>query len=366
MPLTQVRPGMRCTGLSVVRGTAISQFDVEVIDVIGAAGRPVGPADPGARLGARRRRHRHRSGLLRLADPVPRGRRGPRATPARSPRASASTATTWCSSRRSRRCCATRRPRRARPRRAPAARSPAPRGRSRHLTVSGLSPAHARPACARRAAGRAPRCWPPPPARSAASRGSSSCPAPRWPRRCPRATSRSARSARSPTATAPASGPSATRSRGSAGASLFLEDAYVFSVISNPFALPDFGAGTYKLTSAGGHVQGTISSDAVASIAGTVGRSARRDSARGGGARDRRRGPRGQARLAAGRRAHARLRRRPVVRGPARRLAGARAAAPQLRAGHHLDVLSRQARRARASRSATATPTSTHSRRSTT
>ena len=53
--------------------------------------------------------------------------------------------------------------------------------------------------------------------------------------------------------------------------SLFLEDAYVFSVISNPFTLPDFGAGTYKLTSAGGHVQGTVSSDAVASIAGTVG-----------------------------------------------------------------------------------------------
>ena len=53
--------------------------------------------------------------------------------------------------------------------------------------------------------------------------------------------------------------------------SLFLEDAYVFTVVSNPLTLPEIGAGTYKLTSAGGHVQGTISSDALASIAGTVG-----------------------------------------------------------------------------------------------
>jgi hypothetical protein len=34
MPLSQVQSGMHCTGLSVVRGTAISSFDVEVIDVI--------------------------------------------------------------------------------------------------------------------------------------------------------------------------------------------------------------------------------------------------------------------------------------------------------------------------------------------
>jgi hypothetical protein len=50
-----------------------------------------------------------------------------------------------------------------------------------------------------------------------------------------------------------------------------LEDAYVFGVISNPLALPEIGAGTYKLTSAGGHIQGVVSSDTVASIAGTVG-----------------------------------------------------------------------------------------------
>jgi hypothetical protein len=34
MPLSQVRSGMHCTGYSVVRGTAISSFDVEVLDVV--------------------------------------------------------------------------------------------------------------------------------------------------------------------------------------------------------------------------------------------------------------------------------------------------------------------------------------------
>jgi len=34
MPLAQVQAGMRCTGYSVIRGTAISSFDVDVIDVL--------------------------------------------------------------------------------------------------------------------------------------------------------------------------------------------------------------------------------------------------------------------------------------------------------------------------------------------
>ena len=34
MPLDQVRSGMRCTGFSVVRGTQIASFDVEIIDVV--------------------------------------------------------------------------------------------------------------------------------------------------------------------------------------------------------------------------------------------------------------------------------------------------------------------------------------------
>jgi SpoIVB peptidase S55 len=36
MPLSEVRPGMRCTGLSVIKGTEISSFDVEIVDVIAA------------------------------------------------------------------------------------------------------------------------------------------------------------------------------------------------------------------------------------------------------------------------------------------------------------------------------------------
>jgi hypothetical protein len=41
MPLSEVRSGMRCTGLSVVRGTDISSFDIEVIDVVaGQQGTP--------------------------------------------------------------------------------------------------------------------------------------------------------------------------------------------------------------------------------------------------------------------------------------------------------------------------------------
>src|SRR4051812_5238208 len=42
MPLDQVQRGMRCTGLTVVRGVDIASFDAEVIDVV--AGRP--PEDP--------------------------------------------------------------------------------------------------------------------------------------------------------------------------------------------------------------------------------------------------------------------------------------------------------------------------------
>jgi hypothetical protein len=43
MPLSEVQPGMHCTGLTVVKGTTISSFDVEVVDVV--AGDPVS-ADP--------------------------------------------------------------------------------------------------------------------------------------------------------------------------------------------------------------------------------------------------------------------------------------------------------------------------------
>jgi hypothetical protein len=52
---------------------------------------------------------------------------------------------------------------------------------------------------------------------------------------------------------------------------LFMQDAYVFGVIGNPIGVPDLGAMTYKLTSSGGHVLGTITNDTFSAIAGSVG-----------------------------------------------------------------------------------------------
>ena len=52
---------------------------------------------------------------------------------------------------------------------------------------------------------------------------------------------------------------------------LFLQDAYVFGVIGNPIGVPDFGAMTYKLTSPGGHTVGALTNDTFSGIAGTVG-----------------------------------------------------------------------------------------------
>src|SRR4051794_1209400 len=43
MPLDQVHSGMRCTGYSVVRGTDIASFDVEIIDVIDGDASGEGP-----------------------------------------------------------------------------------------------------------------------------------------------------------------------------------------------------------------------------------------------------------------------------------------------------------------------------------
>src|SRR3954451_19838619 len=45
MPLSQVQAGMHCTGYSVVRGTTISSFDVDVVDVIDSD-----PGTDGARI----------------------------------------------------------------------------------------------------------------------------------------------------------------------------------------------------------------------------------------------------------------------------------------------------------------------------
>ena len=42
MPLSQVQAGMRCTAYSVIQGTTISSFDVQVLDVAGGEASGVG------------------------------------------------------------------------------------------------------------------------------------------------------------------------------------------------------------------------------------------------------------------------------------------------------------------------------------
>src|SRR5918911_5480559 len=44
MPLSDVQAGMHCTGYSVVKGTDISPFNVDVVDVADGYGLPVPPA----------------------------------------------------------------------------------------------------------------------------------------------------------------------------------------------------------------------------------------------------------------------------------------------------------------------------------
>ena len=46
MPLSQVRAGMTCTALSVVRGTTVSQFSADVVDVIAGGALPLERSDP--------------------------------------------------------------------------------------------------------------------------------------------------------------------------------------------------------------------------------------------------------------------------------------------------------------------------------
>jgi len=53
--------------------------------------------------------------------------------------------------------------------------------------------------------------------------------------------------------------------------SLFLQDSFVFGVIGNPLGLPELGAGTYKLASLAGNVHGTLTSDTLAAVVGTLG-----------------------------------------------------------------------------------------------
>jgi hypothetical protein len=53
--------------------------------------------------------------------------------------------------------------------------------------------------------------------------------------------------------------------------SLFLQDAYVYTVIQNPLGVQDLGAITYKLASTDGYVQGAITNDQTDAVSGKVG-----------------------------------------------------------------------------------------------
>ena len=52
---------------------------------------------------------------------------------------------------------------------------------------------------------------------------------------------------------------------------LFLQDAYVYTIIENPLGILDFGAITYKLASTDGYVQGVLTRDQADTISGKVG-----------------------------------------------------------------------------------------------
>jgi hypothetical protein len=287
LPLSQVHAGMRCTGYSVVRGTEISSFDVEVIDVVsgdpsengarilvrvsgpavdatgigpGFSGSPIycDPGDSTPRsIGAISESIGDFGGEVVLATPI----ESILATPVDGPAA---------------------KPVRSAP--AKGARAPAagPRGTARErallarakplaapLMVTGVSPRlGAMLSAAGRKAGRVVLSAPVGPLASFA---------PQLPR--------------------PGSAVSVGLSNGDLAVggigtvayvdgnsvwafghpmdgfgrrSLLLQDAYVFSVIGNPISLPEI-AGTYKLA-APGHDLGTISDDGLSAVAGRVGR----------------------------------------------------------------------------------------------
>jgi hypothetical protein len=264
MPLAEVRSGMKCTGLSVVRGTEVASFDVEVLDVIAddpAIGGPrilirvsgpvvdatgVGPGFSGSPIlcdgrnaGAISEGVGEYGNHVALATPIeqilaahppptPQGaRRAPRLTRA------------------------------ARPLVGP-------------LTVGGLSTGTRRlMARAARRAGRVVLAAPPGPLGG-------------YPVQDLRPGS--AVSAAISTGDVPigAVGTVAYRDGDQIFAfghaleavgrrALFLQDSYVFGVIGNPLGIPDFGAITYKLTSSGGHPLGIFTSDVFSRVAGTLG-----------------------------------------------------------------------------------------------
>ena len=263
MPLSEVRAGMSCKGLSVIRGTAISEFDVEILDVIGAE-----PGLSGPRI------------LVRVSGPaVDETGIGPgfSGSPVMCDGRNAGAISEGLGEYGNEVALATPieemlRDRPTEP--TTARRDPALLRAGRPLitplTVSGLTGKAAD--LMRRAAARSRRpllVAPAGPARGYA-----------------------------PVDLRPGSAMAATIATGDLGLgavgtvtyrdgddlwafghpfdglgkrALFLQDAYVYTVIQNPIGVPDFGAMSYKLASTDGNLVGSITDDSVASISGKVG-----------------------------------------------------------------------------------------------
>jgi hypothetical protein len=269
MPLSEVRSGMDCTGLSVVRGTDISEFDVEVIDVV-AGGAPsaarilvrvsgpavdatgIGPGFSGSPVlcddgsGRRRTAGAISEGIGEYGNKVA------LATPIEAMLGA--------------RPEAPREQRSARARRSDAAllRSARP---LELLTVSGLPPQVRR--VLRSAARRARR------AVLAAPAGPLGSYAPQELR--PGASVAAAVAGGDLSAAAigtvtyrdgDALWAFGHQIDGFGARSLLLSDAYVFSVVNNPLGLPEVS--TYKLAAAG-HIQGTVTNDTFGATVGRVG-----------------------------------------------------------------------------------------------
>lgn len=260
MPLADVQPGMQCEGRSVIRGTDISTFDVEVIDVMrggasyldrilvrvsgpavdatglgpGFSGSPIycpGPSGP-ANAGAISEGVGDYGNKVALATPIEQILSEPAEAPL-----------------------------------AAAAHRPGTRPLSSPLTVSRLSPLFAR--ILRRAARRAREEL----VVSPAAVG------PSWPPQDPVPGSAVAVGVASGDFSLGGVGTVAYRDGervwvfghpfdGLGARSLFLQDAYVHTVINNPVGL--FGVSTYKLATPG-NVLGSIFTDGVSAVAGQVG-----------------------------------------------------------------------------------------------
>ncbi len=263
MPLSEVRAGMRCTALSVVKGTEISSFDVEILDTIAPelgltgprllirvsgpaiAGTGVGPGFSGSPIycdgrnaGAISESIGDYGNFVVLATPIEEILADAPAPTPQGARAAGALA------------------REARPLTSP-------------LTASGLSPRSRRLLSA--VAGRARRTL------LAAPSG----PVGGYPPQELRPGAAVAAGLASGDIRFGAVGTVAYRDGDRLWAfghplddlgprSLFMQDAYVFSVINNPLGLAE-GAQTYKLATGGGHDLGAFTTDADAAIAGTVG-----------------------------------------------------------------------------------------------